>query len=87
VGLPAILVPYPHATRDHQAMNARPLAGTGAAVIVPDGGADADRIGSIAEEILGDEDRLTKMSSAAKALARPSAADDLAAWVLELVSR
>jgi UDP-N-acetylglucosamine--N-acetylmuramyl-(pentapeptide) pyrophosphoryl-undecaprenol N-acetylglucosamine transferase len=83
-GLPAILVPYPHATRDHQTMNARPLARAGGAVIVPEGEADADRIGSIAEELLGNEERLAGMSSNAKRLARPSAADDLAAWVLHL---
>jgi UDP-N-acetylglucosamine--N-acetylmuramyl-(pentapeptide) pyrophosphoryl-undecaprenol N-acetylglucosamine transferase len=83
-GLPAILVPYPHATRDHQTLNARPLALAGAAVIVPDAEADADRIGAIAEELLGDHGRLARMSSEAKRLARPGAADDLAAWVLEL---
>jgi UDP-N-acetylglucosamine--N-acetylmuramyl-(pentapeptide) pyrophosphoryl-undecaprenol N-acetylglucosamine transferase len=84
VGLPSILVPYPHATRDHQTMNARPLERVGGAVIVPDAEADADRIGAIAEKLLGDEGNLTRMSSDAKKLARPSAAEDLAAWVLEL---
>jgi UDP-N-acetylglucosamine--N-acetylmuramyl-(pentapeptide) pyrophosphoryl-undecaprenol N-acetylglucosamine transferase len=84
VGLPSILVPYPHATRDHQTMNARPLERAGGAVIVPDSEADADRIGAIAEKLLGDEGNLTRMSSDAKSLARPSAADDLAAWVLKL---
>lgn len=84
VGLPAILVPYPHAPGDHQTMNARPLARAGAAVIVPDAAADADRIGVLAEELLGDEERLARMSSEGKRLARPAAADDLAAWVLEL---
>jgi UDP-N-acetylglucosamine--N-acetylmuramyl-(pentapeptide) pyrophosphoryl-undecaprenol N-acetylglucosamine transferase len=84
VGLPSILVPYPHATRDHQTMNARPLERTGGAVIVPDAEADAPRIGAIAEKLLGDEGKLSRMSSGARTLARPSAADDLAAWILEL---
>ena len=42
-GLPAILVPYPHATADHQSGNARWMADGGAAVVVPDAELDADR--------------------------------------------
>lgn len=83
-GLPAILVPYPHAPSDHQTRNAEPLARAGGAVIVPDAEADGARIGAIAEELIGDEERLPRMSAAARSLARPEAADDLATWVLEL---
>ncbi len=43
-GLPAILVPYPHATADHQTGNARWMADAGAAVVVPDAEVDADRL-------------------------------------------
>lgn len=82
--LPAILVPYPHAPRDHQTRNAAPLARAGGAVIVPDAEANGARIGAIAEELFGDEERLNRMSAAARSLARPEAADDLATWVLEL---
>ena len=35
-GRPAILIPYPHATADHQAKNARWMADAGAAVVLPD---------------------------------------------------
>lgn len=83
-GLPSILVPYPHAPRDHQTANARPLARAGGAAIVPDSEADADRIGAIAEDIFGNEELLIRMSAGARSLANPTAADDLAAWVLEL---
>ena len=38
-GLPAILVPYPHATADHQTANARFMERAGAAVVIPDSGA------------------------------------------------
>ncbi|MEA2479573.1 MAG: UDP-N-acetylglucosamine--N-acetylmuramyl-(pentapeptide) pyrophosphoryl-undecaprenol, partial [Thermoleophilaceae bacterium] len=44
-GVPAILVPYPHATADHQTGNARWMADAGAAVIVPDAELDAARLG------------------------------------------
>ena len=36
-GLPAILVPYPHAAGDHQSANARWMADAGAAIVIPDG--------------------------------------------------
>jgi UDP-N-acetylglucosamine--N-acetylmuramyl-(pentapeptide) pyrophosphoryl-undecaprenol N-acetylglucosamine transferase len=83
-GLPSILVPYPHAPGDHQTANARPLVSAGGAILVPDLEADAARIGTIADELLGDEERRIRMSAGARSLSRPNAADDLAAWVLEL---
>src|SRR5207247_8594085 len=43
-GVPAILVPYPHATAAHQAGNARWMADGGAAVVVPDAELDGDRL-------------------------------------------
>lgn len=83
-GLPSILVPYPHAPGDHQTANARQLVGAGGAILVPDAEADPPRIGTIADELLGDEGRRMRMSAGARSLARPNAADDLAAWVLDL---
>ncbi len=79
---PAVLVPYPHATGDHQAANARWMADAGAAVVVPDGELDADRILAEVEAILPDPDVLGRMSTAAAALARPEAAREVADEVL-----
>jgi UDP-N-acetylglucosamine--N-acetylmuramyl-(pentapeptide) pyrophosphoryl-undecaprenol N-acetylglucosamine transferase len=86
-GLPSILVPYPHATGDHQMLNAQPLIEAGAAVVLPDAEADAETIGGVAEVLLRDEQRLARMGAAAIGLARPRAADELAAWALELSNR
>jgi UDP-N-acetylglucosamine--N-acetylmuramyl-(pentapeptide) pyrophosphoryl-undecaprenol N-acetylglucosamine transferase len=85
-GLPAILVPYPHATADHQTLNARALAESGAAVVVPDAEATADRLAPLVEGLLGDPDRLESMSKSARGLARPHAAEELAQWVLDLAA-
>jgi UDP-N-acetylglucosamine--N-acetylmuramyl-(pentapeptide) pyrophosphoryl-undecaprenol N-acetylglucosamine transferase len=85
-GLPSILVPYPHAPRDHQTANAGPLARSGGAVIVPDAEADVARVGPSAAEPRGDEERWRRMAAGLKGLARPEAADDLARWALELAS-
>src|SRR4051794_33902019 len=82
-GRPAILVPYPHATADHQTTNARWMANGGAAVVIPDSELNADRLSAAIAELLGDEDRLRAMSLAARRLAKPDAAERIAREVLE----
>ena len=85
-GLPSILVPYPHATADHQTGNARWMADGGAAVVVPDAELDGKRLRSEAEAIANDPGKLTKMAAAARSLARPDAADRIAEGILALTS-
>jgi UDP-N-acetylglucosamine--N-acetylmuramyl-(pentapeptide) pyrophosphoryl-undecaprenol N-acetylglucosamine transferase len=81
-GRPSILVPYPHATADHQSTNARYLVDAGAAVIIPDAELTAARLTAETVALLGDPVRLADMGAAAAALARPRAAADIAAEVL-----
>jgi UDP-N-acetylglucosamine--N-acetylmuramyl-(pentapeptide) pyrophosphoryl-undecaprenol N-acetylglucosamine transferase len=83
-GLPAVLVPYPHATADHQTGNARWMAEAGAAVVVPDAELDAARLAREVETLMGDPQRLDRMGAAARSLARPDAAETVAAEVLNL---
>jgi UDP-N-acetylglucosamine--N-acetylmuramyl-(pentapeptide) pyrophosphoryl-undecaprenol N-acetylglucosamine transferase len=82
-GLPAILIPYPHATADHQASNARWMADGGAAIVLPDAELSPARLRSLVDELLADRARLAAMAAASRALARPGAASDVAAAVLE----
>jgi UDP-N-acetylglucosamine--N-acetylmuramyl-(pentapeptide) pyrophosphoryl-undecaprenol N-acetylglucosamine transferase len=86
-GVPAVVVPYPHAPDDHQTKNAAALVRAGAAVLVPDGEATADRIAPILEELAADPARRERMSKAARELARPDAARELARWVLHRAGR
>jgi UDP-N-acetylglucosamine--N-acetylmuramyl-(pentapeptide) pyrophosphoryl-undecaprenol N-acetylglucosamine transferase len=86
-GLPAVLVPYPHAPDDHQAVNASVLVDAGAAVLVRDGDATAEHLGRLIEELLAQSGRLEGMAAAARSQAKPHAAEALAAWVLELGGR
>ena len=81
-GTPAILVPYPHATADHQTLNARHFERGGGAVVVPD--AEVDRIPALVAELLADSARLTSMRESMLGLARPDAADVVAEELLEL---
>ena len=84
VGLPAVLVPYPHATEDHQTANARTLADAGGALLVPDDQATADVVGAQLEARLDEPGGLDGMRAALRTEARPRAAEALAAWALEL---
>jgi UDP-N-acetylglucosamine--N-acetylmuramyl-(pentapeptide) pyrophosphoryl-undecaprenol N-acetylglucosamine transferase len=86
-GRPAVLVPYPYATADHQRANARWMERAGAATIVEDDALDpAALLGEVAG-ILGDDARLAKMSAAARDLAKPHAARTIADQVLEAAVR
>lgn len=81
-GLPAVLIPYPHAAADHQAENARWMSEAGAALVIPDGELTAEVLGERVAELLGDPARLGAMAAAARGLARPRAARDVAAELL-----
>lgn len=80
--LPSILVPYPHASADHQTANARWVADNGAAVIVPDSELTGARLAREAAALLGDGARLRAMGEAAERIARPDAAQAVAREVL-----
>lgn len=79
-GVPAVLVPSPNVTGDHQTANARVLAERGAAVLLPE-----TRLGELAERVgalLSDASRRDAMAAASRALGRPDAAATLAALVV-----
>ncbi len=82
-GLPAVLVPYPHAWR-YQRVNAAYLAQRGAAVIMEDAELP-QRLAATVFDLLGDTERLRAMSQAARRLARPDAAQAIAGEILRLV--
>src|SRR4051812_15171050 len=81
-GRAAILVPYPHATADHQTANARWMAEGGAAVVIPDGELTPGRLRAEVDALLADAPRLEAMGRASAALARPDAAQRIAAELL-----
>jgi len=81
-GVPAILIPYPHAAGDHQSANARWMADAGAALVIADGELSAARLGGEVAGLLADTHRLRSMAAASRGLARPHAARDVAAEVL-----
>ena len=80
--LPAVLIPYPHASADHQTTNARWMTDAGAAVVVTDAELTPERLRREVDAIALDPERLRAMSAASERLARPDAARDIAAEVL-----
>jgi UDP-N-acetylglucosamine--N-acetylmuramyl-(pentapeptide) pyrophosphoryl-undecaprenol N-acetylglucosamine transferase len=77
-GVPAILVPYPHAAGDHQTTNARWMADAGAAVVIADSELTSARLARQVAELLADRSALAAMASASRGLARPDAAQQVA---------
>jgi UDP-N-acetylglucosamine--N-acetylmuramyl-(pentapeptide) pyrophosphoryl-undecaprenol N-acetylglucosamine transferase len=84
-GKPAVLVPYPYATADHQAKNAGYFAQAGAAVVVGD--FELERVPGLVGELLADPARLASMSERMLAVARPDAADEIAEELIHLAGR
>jgi len=84
-GLPSILVPYPHATGNHQAANARFMERAGAAVVIPDAELDGPRLAREVGGLLAAPQRMAEMSNAAGAVAKPDAAERVAEELLRLV--
>ena len=81
-GLPAVLVPYPHASADHQSTNAAWMQRAGAAVVLRDEEITPERLRREADAIVDDPGRMAQMSAASRALARPDAAQAVAREVL-----
>ena len=79
---PAILVPSPNVTADHQTKNARYFEG--GAVIVPE--LELGRVPDLVRSLLDDRPRLAEMGAAMRRLARPRAADEIAEELVALSS-
>jgi UDP-N-acetylglucosamine--N-acetylmuramyl-(pentapeptide) pyrophosphoryl-undecaprenol N-acetylglucosamine transferase len=83
-GTPAILVPYPYATAQHQELNARHFEHGGGAVVVLE--RDLARVNGLVDQLLASPKRLDQMSSAMRALAKPDAADVIADELVRLAT-
>jgi UDP-N-acetylglucosamine--N-acetylmuramyl-(pentapeptide) pyrophosphoryl-undecaprenol N-acetylglucosamine transferase len=86
-GLPSLLIPYPHASGDHQAANARWMEQAGAATVLPDSELTPERLRREVDALAADVPRRTAMAAASAALARPDAARVIAREVLAAAER
>jgi len=86
LGRPAVLVPYPYATADHQRKNAEWMAAAGAALVVDDAELDGARLASLVRDLFGDPDRLAAMAGASRRAGRPDATRRVADEIETLVA-
>ncbi len=84
-GVAAILVPYPHATRDHQTHNARGLVERDAALVIADQELTPELLAQKIESLIRDEPRLRRLGRNARAFARVDAAQRIARSMEQLV--
>ncbi len=83
-GKPAIFVPFPRAADDHQRVNAEALDRAGAAVVVEESKLEGVWLAETISALLGDAALLARMSHAARSLAHPNAARDIAALAAKI---
>ena len=86
-GIPAILIPYPFASENHQEINARALEKNGAAVVIRDSELTGELLTATVEKLIADSEKLRSMAAAAAAMGTPRAADEIAALVFDLLNR
>ncbi|MCQ2062542.1 MAG: undecaprenyldiphospho-muramoylpentapeptide beta-N-acetylglucosaminyltransferase [Fibrobacter sp.] len=79
-GKPSILLPFPHATANHQEHNARVIEKAGACLVELD--SDKNELWDKVESLLGNEEKLSAMAAAAQKLGMPDAADQIANVIL-----
>ncbi len=85
LGKAAIVVPYPHATNQHQLHNAEVLGTAGAAVVIDDQSLDGARLVDEVNKLLLQPQKLIDMARNSKLLGRPNAAADIVEWAGQLV--
>jgi UDP-N-acetylglucosamine--N-acetylmuramyl-(pentapeptide) pyrophosphoryl-undecaprenol N-acetylglucosamine transferase len=85
LGIPSVLVPYPHATADHQRSNAEALRRVGAALVLDDRELTPDGLAAVVASIVSDPARAGAMALAGRAWARADAAEGVARLVLEVL--
>ena len=85
-GIGAVLVPFAFAVDDHQTKNASAMKDVGAALLLPETQASAERIAAALTDLLGDRARLLAMAEAARTLAKPDAAARIADACLQVAA-
>jgi UDP-N-acetylglucosamine--N-acetylmuramyl-(pentapeptide) pyrophosphoryl-undecaprenol N-acetylglucosamine transferase len=83
---PAIFIPYPFAAQDHQMHNGRFMESKGCAVVIPQAELNAEKLADVVLSLFADGKGLLMMKTAMQAIARPTAAHDIARQLKEIGS-
>ena len=87
LGIPSILIPYPHAAAGEQEANARALERSGGAIVMLDGDVTAETLAQRIGDLIDRPERRSEMAAGAAAFGRPDAAPRLADLVEEVARR
>ena len=82
-GRPAVLIPSPNVTADHQTANAKMFSGAGGAVFLPEAGLTAETLYRAVKDLLGDQGRREAMRESLRKLAAPDSAERIAGLMLK----
>ena len=85
LGKPALLIPSPNVAGDHQTKNARSMVAQGAAVMLKESELD-DRLVPTIEDLMQSPERLATLATAARSVAKPNAAREIAQECLRRLS-
>lgn len=85
-GLPSVLIPLPTAAADHQTRNAQALEEAGAAILIPEAALTGQGLWQRLVGLLRDPELRARMAAAARARARPDAAEEITAAITDLLS-
>jgi UDP-N-acetylglucosamine--N-acetylmuramyl-(pentapeptide) pyrophosphoryl-undecaprenol N-acetylglucosamine transferase len=86
-GKASILIPFPFAANDHQTLNAKAMAEAGAAAMIQESDLSAEKLYSVVENLLGDDQKLRDMEVKSKKLGRPDAAARIVDACLQLATK
>lgn len=86
VGKPAVLIPSPNVSEDHQTKNAMALVNKNAALLIKDTDAK-DRLGEVVTELLNDTGKMKELSHNIKLLAKTNAASEIAEQIINELSK
>jgi len=84
-GLPAILIPFPYATADHQRFNAQAMVDAGAAVLFLEDELSGELLAKTIIEVIDNPERFKKMSEASRKIGKPDAAQKIAEMVIKVI--
>ncbi len=85
MGVPAILVPFPHAVDDHQTANAQFLVKSGAAILIQQKDLNSTQLAEILDNFIENPEQLQKMATAARQCAKPEATQQVIRHCLEVM--
>lgn len=85
-GCPALLIPSPNVTDDHQLHNALAMAENGAALVIEEKDLTAEKFSKTITDLVSDSKRLEKMQELTKAIGKPQAGSNLAKIIFKMAN-